>query len=156
MTTPTNLDLRPVIVSSAIFLGFAVFSWASDFVTLKGERTIYTVRCQGGQWSGKRCTGKLAAGSRVRFRALRAHGEVLFWNAGVHEVSGRLTGCEISDGRNWSCPVTADATKSITLQMRHGRAVHSTAGGVQAYHAVTKWRWFLLYSGLSMGSFADD
>ena len=43
----------------AIFsvLGFA--AWASDFITMQGERTIYTVECRDGAWAGDRCAGNL-------------------------------------------------------------------------------------------------
>ena len=52
-------------------LGFA--AWASDFITMQGERTIYTVECRDGAWAGDRCAGSLTAGPRYRFRALTHH-----------------------------------------------------------------------------------
>jgi hypothetical protein len=48
----------------------AAMAWASDTVTLQGERTIYTVECRQGGWQGQHCSGRLAAGDRFRFRAL--------------------------------------------------------------------------------------
>ena len=65
-----------VLLPAVVAVGLAV--WAADFVTLQGERTIYTAGCNGGTWVGNRCTGKLAAADRFRFRALKAHGEVFF------------------------------------------------------------------------------
>jgi hypothetical protein len=61
-------------------LGFA--GWASDFITMQGERTIYTVECRDGAWAGDRCSGSLVAGQRYRYRALPPHKEVIFWTVG--------------------------------------------------------------------------
>ena len=126
---------------------FALFVWAIDFVTLQGERTIYTAQCRGGNWVDGRCTGNLAARERYRFRALKAKGEVVFWIAGSAEPSGKLTPCIIEDGRNWSCKPGADASKSITLQMKRGEAVPDAFGDTPLFHAVPKWKWFLLRYG---------
>jgi len=46
-----------------VALGFA--AWASDFVTMQGERTVYTVDCTNGAWQGDHCSGQVAAGTRV-------------------------------------------------------------------------------------------
>src|SRR4051812_45446856 len=99
MTTSTNPARGDIAGALMAFVALAFVSWASDFVTLQGERTIYTVHCADGTWRGQTCTGKLVPDGRVRFRALRAHREVLFWRAGVREPSGRLIGCDIEDGR---------------------------------------------------------
>ena len=101
-----------------VALGFA--AWASDFVTLQGERTIYTVDCDGGAWQGDHCSGQVAAGARYRYRALKPHGEVIFWTVGTSEPSGKFGECTIQDGRNWVCKVCPDAARSITLQMAQG------------------------------------
>ena len=45
--------------------------WAGDRISLEGERTVYTVRCEGGTFEGNACSGKLAPAERVRFRAER-------------------------------------------------------------------------------------
>ena len=134
-------------------LGF--FTWASDFVTLQGERTIYTVGCAEGSWQGTHCTGRLVAAERYRFRALHAHREVLFWTVGGAEPSSKFSDCTVQDGRNWSCKPNADAPKSITLQMLHGQAVHDETGQVRSFHAVPKWRWMPARYGVSPGSEAD-
>ena len=109
-----------------VALGFA--AWASDFVTMQGERTIYTVDCTNGAWQGDHCSGQVAAGTRYRYRALKPHGEVIFWTVGTNEPSGRFKECTIQDGRNWVCKVCADAARSITLQMAQGRAGQRRAG----------------------------
>jgi hypothetical protein len=134
----------------------AAFLWASDQVTIQGERTIYTVDCKGGAWQGPHCTGTLAAGERNRFRALRQHGEVLFWTIGSPMPSGKFAACEIIDGRNWTCKPNADAAQTITLQLKHGSAVAMAGAPTKAFHAVPKWRWWLLHRGLAIGSDADN
>ena len=141
------------ILAGCVLLAF--FTWASDFITLEGERTIYTVGCEQGAWQGNHCTGRLVAAERYRFRALHARGEVLFWTIGVSEPSGRFTDCKIQSGRNWSCKPNADASKSITLQMEHGVAVHDETGRVRSFHAVPKWRWMLARYGVPTGHDAD-
>jgi hypothetical protein len=136
---------RTTLVAFVPLLVLAIVgAWLNDFITLQGERTIYTVDCVGGAWEGDTCTGRLVAGDRYRFRALRVHSEVLFWRVGVKEASARLENCEIQDGRNWTCPAGADAARSITLVMDHGEAVASAAGATLPLHAVPKWRWLFL------------
>jgi hypothetical protein len=131
-------------------LGFA--AWASDFVTMQGERTIYTVDCEGGGWQGDRCSGRVAAGKRYRYRALKPHGEVIFWTVGTKEPSGKFSECTIQDGRNWTCKVCADAARSITLQMTHGLPVAAAPTVTRPFRAVSKWRWLLLQRGFTNGA----
>jgi hypothetical protein len=137
------------VIAILAALGFA--AWASDFVTMEGERTIYTVDCVSGSWQGDRCSGKVAAGTRYRFRALKPHGEVIFWIVGSKEPSGRFNDCKIEDGRNWVCKMCADASRSITLQMAHGKPVADAALATRPYRAVSKWRWLLLQRGYTAG-----
>jgi len=131
-------------------LGFA--AWASDFVTMQGERTIYTVDCRDGAWQGNRCTGKLVAGPRYRYRALKPHSEVIFWTVGSSEPSGKFGDCVIKDGRNWLCKPSPDASRSITLQMAEGFPIAGSAGTTRPFRAVSKFRWLLLKEGLGEGS----
>jgi hypothetical protein len=126
-------------------LGFA--AWASDFVTMQGERTIYTVDCRGGVWKDDRCTGSLQAGLRYRYRALRPHSEVVFWTVGTSEPSGKFGDCTVKDGRNWTCKANADAPRSITLQMAEGAPVAPEGASTRPFRAVSKWRWLLLQRG---------
>ena len=130
-----------------VALGFA--AWASDFVTMQGERTIYTVDCTNGAWQGNHCSGRVAAGTRYRYRALKPHGEVIFWTVGTNEPSGRFKECTIQDGRNWVCKVCADAARSITLQMAQGVPVSAAPAVTRPFRAVPKWRWLLLQRGLT-------
>ena len=139
-------------------LGFAaVITWASDAITLQGERTVYTVGCRDGQWEDHTCSGKLVAAERYRFRALRAHNEVVFWTVGaVGEPSGKYIDCRIIDGRNWFCPANADARLTITLQFVRGVPVPGPEDKSKPYHAVAKWRWWLVRFGLPIGNQADN
>ena len=50
------------VAAAFAVLGFA--AWASDFVTMQGERTVSTDDCNGGAWQGDRCTGSVVAGTR--------------------------------------------------------------------------------------------
>ena len=129
---------------SVVIVMMTIFIWAIDFVTLQGERTIYTATCQGAEWRGDECPGSVVAAERYRFRALKAKDEVVFWVAGSAEPSGKLTPCMIHDGRNWTCKATVDASKSITLEMREGVAIADPAGSTRPFHAVSKWRWYRL------------
>jgi hypothetical protein len=134
------------VVVVLVALGFA--AWASDFVTMQGERTVYTVDCRNGAWQGDRCTGQVAAGTRYRYRALKPHGEVIFWTVGTNEPSGRFKECTIQDGRNWVCKVCPDAARSITLQMAQGLPVPANTV-TRPFRAVSKWRWLLLQRGFT-------
>jgi hypothetical protein len=139
----------------AVLLAAALL-WSGDTVTLQGERTIYTARCVGGDWSGIVCKGRITAGERYRFRALKPHREVVFWTAGATAPSGKFTNCSITDGRNWKCPPNAEAASTITLQMLHGRAVADPSARTLSFHPVAKWRWWMMRLGLSLGSSADS
>ncbi len=130
-----------------VVLLLALLAWGDDFVTLQGEHTIYTARCEG-SWSETTCSGRLAAADRYRFRALRARGEVIFWVAGSSEPSGKFTGCDIRDGRNWSCKPGPDAARSITLALVRGKAQHDATGVTRPFHAISKWKWWWLRIGL--------
>jgi hypothetical protein len=128
-------------------LGFA--AWASDFVTMQGERTVYTVDCVGGAWQGEQCAGRLVAGVRYRYRALKPHGEVVFWTVGTKEPSGKFEDCQIQDGRNWVCKVCPDAARSITLRMAQGAPVSDSPQVTRPFRSVSKWRWLLLERGFT-------
>ncbi len=138
-----------------VFLALGVWAWLTDFVTIQGEATVYTVECSGGQWRGELCTGTLVPADRFRFRALPRRREVLFWTPGRDEPSGRFSGCQIEDGRNWTCPGGNDAARTIAVGLMRGRALHDPSGHARPFHAVFKWRWLLLQWGVSTGNSAD-
>lgn len=147
MKQSKRFKLRWITIFALLLLGF--FIWTTDKITLQGERTIYTVECRNGTWDGDRCSGKLAAGPRFRYRALKAHGEVLFWVLGRQEPSAKLTGCAIQDGRNWTCPASADSAKSLTLTLSGGEAVQNLTWPTRPFHATSKVAWWLLNIGLN-------
>jgi hypothetical protein len=146
-----RLWLFVIAALACIFLGL----WATDKITLQGERTIFTVDCRDGAWQGLHCTGRLVPADRFRFRALKPHREVIFWTVGVAEPSGKFTDCDIEDGRNWVCKANADSPRTITLQLSKGVAVPDTTGHARAFHAIDKVRWFLLQWGFPVGNDAD-
>lgn len=144
------------LVGIALVLVLAVEIWASEKVTLQGERTVYTVDCERGAWQGARCSGRLVPAARYRFRALKRPREVLFWEVGASAPSGKFTDCAIADGWNWLCKPGADAAATITLQMSDGRPVPSPNGPTKQFHAVPKWRWWLLRAGIHLAGDAAE
>jgi hypothetical protein len=142
--------MRRVWASLIVLLAVLVFSaWASDFITMQGERTVYTVECSGGTWLDDRCSGRMVAGTRYRYRALKPHNEVIFWKVGSRDRSGKFDDCNIQDGRNWVCKPSSDAPRSITLVMSEGTPLPGPAGVTLPFRAVSKWRWLLLDRGFS-------
>ena len=145
MNQSRRRQLRWTAIS--LFVLIVYFIWTTDKITLQGERTVYTVNCTNGTWNGKACTGVLSAGPRYRYRALKARGEVLFWVLGANEPSSKLTGCNIQDGRNWTCPVSADAKQSITLALAGGDPIANPAWPTRPLHVVSKMTWIFLNNG---------
>ncbi len=135
--------MKTTALLALLFAALALFIWATDSVTLQGERTIYTAICAAGAWAGDSCNGRLEAAQRYRFRALKSKGEVVYWTAGSREPSGKLASCEIQDGRNWTCKEATGEPRAIAHEMRQGFAVIS-AGDAAPFRTVKKWRWFLL------------
>jgi hypothetical protein len=68
---------------AAAAFGLAVMMWSADVISFEDERTIYTADCLGGEWTDGRCTGRLKAADRIRFRASKDRNEVVFWRS-VH------------------------------------------------------------------------
>ena len=140
----------------AAFLFIVVFGitglWLSDQVTWQDEITVYTARCRDGAWDGERCSGRLEAAERYRYRALRRRSEVLFWVPGEDSPSRKMTGCDVQDGRNWTCRAADDAAYSITLAMQRGRPAHDASGAAKPFHGVTKVKWYALRMGVPLRS----
>jgi hypothetical protein len=134
-----------LLVLSAILV---VVIWSSDQITFEGERTLYAVNCVDGSWDGLRCTGRLAAGDRYRFRASRTRQEVVSWIAGSTEPTRIHRGCDVKDRGNWKCPAQADAASPITYEMVNSRLVPSAAGAAAPLHGVPKWQWWALRLGV--------
>ena len=146
-----SMTLKLRIFLLTLFLLFCVVLWGSETITFQGERTVYTANCKDGARDEERCTGRIAAGDRYRYRALQGHNEVLFWIAGSKETSGKFVPCDIVDGRNWKCDATDDIAQTVTLEMIRGHAMPDPAGQARPFHAVSKWTWMMLESGLSAG-----
>ena len=126
---------------------FLLLVWASDQITLDGERTIYTVNCEGGRWVGQRCEGNLVAGDRYRYRASRSRHEVIFWVAGSSAPYGRYSDCVVQNRGNWSCKPSSGTPPSVTLEMVGDRATHGTVSTTKPFHALPKWKWWLVRGG---------
>ena len=75
----------------------------------------------------------------------------LFWIIGGTQPAGKLAPCAIEDGRNWTCAPGADPGRTITLQMSRGRPVNHPGVASKPFHAVAKWRWWLLRGGIALG-----
>jgi hypothetical protein len=136
-----------------LFVVLAVLSavtWASDRITFQGERTIHTVDCVQGVWVGLRCTGTLMAGDRYRYRSLKTRREIIFWIAGSPQPSGKYTDCTVKDRGNWLCKESLDKAPSITHEMVNDQAKRDPNGHTLPFHAVPKWKWWLLHAGLTV------
>jgi hypothetical protein len=136
------------LLAAAALVAFGLLIWGSDHITLQGERTIYTVRCEGGRWEGKRCTGHLAAAQRYGFRASPARNEVIYWVRGSSEPSGKYSSCKVIDRDNWTCPLGADQKPTVAFEMKKGVPTRSDDQRVIQYHEVPKWKWWLLDFGV--------
>lgn len=149
------MNVRTAYGLVAALLLLVFYAWAVDFVTLEGERTVYTVACSGGDWVDQRCSGSIVVADRYRFRALKAHREVLFWTVGAAEPAGKLIDCGITNSRNWVCKPGADAARSITLQLARGQPVTDAGPSARKLHVVPKLRWLLLRMGISWSNSAE-
>jgi hypothetical protein len=89
-----------IVVVVVVALGIAL--WGSDKITYEGERTVYTVRCEQGDWEGLACKGKMVAGDRYRFRASVSKQEVLYWVVGSSQPR-QVQQCKVKDRGNWEC-----------------------------------------------------
>ena len=144
-----------LFVFVAVSIGLGVFIWASDRITLEGERTIYTVSCERGAWVGLRCTGRLTAGERYRFRASKSRQEIVYWVAGSRKPSGKYADCEVTDRDRWNCKPHEGEQPSIAHELADGRPVQRVAGLDMPFHAVTKWKWWALDVGIPGFTKAD-
>ena len=142
----------PVYVATTTLVLVAGLGWATDWITIQNERTVYTVECRDGDWRGAHCTGRLVAGARYQFRASKGDAEVAFWTVGDRERAGKLAPCAVTNGRNWICKPCPDAARAITLQMTLGAPVVDPAGPTKSFHPVPKWRWWTLRWGLAGGA----
>jgi hypothetical protein len=92
------------------------------------------------------------AAERYRFRALKAHNEVLFWTVGSPAPSGKFTRCVIKNGRYWLCEANGEASATITREMQHGKPVSHPGENTRPFHQISKFRWMLLRYGISVSN----
>ena len=138
-----------------VLSGLGILIWASDHVTLQGERTIYSVICEGGDWVALRCTDRLPVGDRYRFRASGSRNEVVYWIAGSRAPSGKYTDCQVSNRDNWTCTVHPDQPPSLAYQLVQGGPIARADSPVLPCHAVAKWKWWALRAGIPGFANAD-
>jgi hypothetical protein len=131
--------------------------WGSDRITMQGERTVYTVDCDGGTWTGNVCSGKLAPGKRYAFRASIARQEVVYWIRGSTAPSGKFPECKVVDRDNWSCKAVPEgAQTTIAYEMAKGHPTRAGSEGMLPFHSVHKWKWWLIDAGLRVFTRAED
>jgi hypothetical protein len=73
----------------------------------------------------------------------------------LQEPSSKLTACTIKDGRNWTCPASADAPKSLTLALSQGEPVRNPAWPTRPFHSTSKVGWLLLDAGFNFTHVID-
>ncbi|MEO8675035.1 MAG: hypothetical protein ABI569_05615 [Casimicrobiaceae bacterium] len=135
----------------------AALLWGSDRITLQGERTVYTVGCDHGTWSGNLCSGKLVPDKRYAFRASPSRHEVIYWVRGTGAPSDKYADCEVTDRDNWSCkPKAGTAPTTIAYEMIKGKPTRVDSSLVLPFHSVPKWKWWLMDAGLRIFSEAGD
>jgi len=137
-------------VALFVLIALAIMVWASDKISYEGERTVYSVRCEQGIWEGRRCTGRLVAGDRYRFRASKSRQEVLYWIVGSSGASGKYADCKVADRGNWTCKEAVGQPPTITREMVKGRPTRDEGGTTLPFHAVPKWQWWLLDAGVQV------
>jgi hypothetical protein len=74
---------------------------------------------------------------------------VAYWIAGSTAPSGQYTDCKVQDRGNWSCIPTVNQARTITLAMAHDRATHGPEPMTVPFHAIPKWKWWVLRMGFS-------
>ena len=141
-----------------LFVGIvAMLVWASDRITLQGERTVYTVLCDHGTWDGNACSGKLAPDKRYAFRASKVRNEVLYWVRGSNAPTGHYVDCKVVDRDNWKCKALAGvAPATITFEMAGGKPARGDESAVLPFHSVPKWKWWLMDAGFRVFRVAGD
>lgn len=140
-----------------LFVAIVVVAlWASDRITLQGERTIFTVKCEGGSWQGRHCTGNMLPGEQYAFRASHKRNEVIYWVRFSNAPSGKFTDCMVKDRDNWSCNVQLDQKPALTFEMVKGKPTRGGEGISMPFHNVAKWKWWLLDAGIHAFHDADD
>jgi hypothetical protein len=145
----------PLVVILIVAVGVVAYLlWATDWITIEGQHTIYAVTCDRGIWDGLYCNGRLAAADRYRFQASRSRNEVLFWTVGSSAPSGRHGDCTVLNRDNWSCTYVPEERSSLVLALSKGKPVPGAPGNAE-FRAVAKWKWFALRAGAPWFQTAD-
>lgn len=140
--------IAKVLTAVVVLLALAGFIWSTDRITFQGERTVYTVTCDGGAWIDTHCTTKLSAGARYTFRASRSRQEVLYWVVGSNTPSGRYGNCRVENRGNWSCSVAPEQPRTITVEMKNDKPTRPDHGASPLFHTVPKWKWWAIFYGI--------
>ena len=148
--------LRRSVFGIALVALVVIALWASDRITLQGERTIFTVKCDGGTWQGRRCTGTMVRGEQYAFRASHTRNEVLHWVRWSKAPSGKFTDCMVKDRDNWTCNVQFDQKPALALEMARGKLTRGGPGITMPFHSVPKWKWWAIDMGIHAFSEADE
>jgi len=148
--------IQKILLGIALLGIVALVLWGSDRITLQGERTIFTVNCEGGTWQGSHCTGTLVAGDQYAFRASRSRNEVIYWIRGSSAPSGKFSDCTVKDRDNWTCNVQVDQKPALTFEMIKGKPTRGGAGLALPFHHVPKWKWWAISMGAHAFAEADE
>ncbi len=152
MRRSTTAGFTSLLVASLV----ACFIWLSDRVTLQGERTIYTVKCEHGEWAGERCTGVLVPGERYAFRASASRNEVFHWIRGTSAPSGMFGECTVKDRDNWTCKIPTGPSTTATCAMVKGIPTPGCRDVAVPFHDVPKWKWWAMRAGITLFTDARD
>jgi hypothetical protein len=141
-----------VVVLAAVA---GVAMWASDQITLQGERTLFSVKCEGGAWVGNHCTGKLVRGERYAFRVSKTRQEVIYWVRGAIVPSGKYDHCRVENRDNWQCELQTGENPAITRELHNGRPPVAAGSPIDAIHGVSKAKWYAMTFGFNWPKDAD-
>ena len=125
--------------------------WLSGAITLQGQWTLYTARCNSGRWDGDRCTGRLVPAERWLFAANKAIGQVDYTTLDRESRTGRLGKCLIQDARDWTCERLESGAPPITNHLVRGKPV-GRLDSPDGVRPVPKWRWLALSARVPTGS----
>lgn len=144
--TARSLRFLLLTLAAVALLGLAFLGWSTESITLQGRWDLYTARCQGGQWLGDQCTGHLVRAEQYRFKVGKQAQEIGFDVVGTKTERGYLTGCRVTDARNWSCQAVAPGgAHCIARQLSEGKPPVPPDDPARP-RLVSRWRWWLLPS----------
>lgn len=140
---PRNRTAFTIVGLLGVIALMVALIWASDRITLQGERVLYAVTCSGGEWRGNVCDGHLEPAQRYAFRASPRRGEVVSWIIGSSAASRTYAGCEVRNRDQWVCPLQTGGGTTAQLEMLKGKTRCSGTAAAASVHIVPKWSWYL-------------